>query len=139
MALDGTCLVFGSPCHMRALEGVAARQTGYACLFTQKFVQANGHARSGEQWALFHGTGTCSFSLPDEQAAYLTTVFEKMLAEQQTAYLFKRELFSSYLQLVIHEALRLRAPKRLFRYYCQPTQPTGLPVGNWGSRRRHPA
>lgn len=136
IALDGTCLLFGKPYKLRTSEGVTTHQTGYACVFTQEFVQENGHTGIGEQWALFHGTAAYVFSLHDEQAAYLTTVFEKMLAEQQTTYLFKRELLGSYLQLVIHEALRLRAPKRFFRYYCQPIHSTGVPVGSWGRRQR---
>ena len=80
-------------------------------------MQANGLVGSQVEWSLFHHSGACTFSLRDEQAVYLTGLFQQILAEQQTGYLFKHELLRSYLQLVFHEVLRLRtpAPKRCFR------------------------
>lgn len=129
---DGTCLLFGNP----AEQGVAARQTGYTCRFTEAFFRESGPVVSPAQWALFNGHATRAFSLHDEQAAYLTSLFQKMLAEQQTPYLYKHELVRTYLQLVIHEALRLRtpAPRRIFRYYCQQPGPAGKLASGWGSR-----
>lgn len=136
--LDGTCLFFGTPHGTDSSAGAATRQTGYGCLFSEAFVQANGPVRSQVEWSLFRGNSACAFSLRDEQAVHLTGLFQKMLAEQQTAYLFKHELLRSYLQLVFHEVLRLRtpAPKRCFRYYFRQPGPAGALGADWQSRRR---
>lgn len=135
----GTRLFFGNPHGVESLDWGATRQTGYACLFTEEFVQESGHTGSRAPWSVLHGRKTRSFPLRNEQAAYFTSLFQKMLAEQQTAYLFKHELLRSYLQLVFHEALRLReaAPKRFFRYYFPQTGPDGvLSIGRRNRRRR---
>lgn len=134
--LDGTSLCFGTPPESGGgAPGKATRQTGYACRFTEAFFKENGGV-SPAQWALFSGHPPRVFALGTEQAAYLTDLFQKMLAEQQTPYLFRHELLRSYLQLITHEALRLRIPpaKRFFRYYFQQPGPTGGLGSGW--RRR---
>lgn len=132
--LDGPCLFFGAPPGV----GVATRHTGYGCRFTEAFVQAGGQVGRQEEWALLHGRGTCAFSLHEEQAVYLASLFRQMLAEQQTTYRFKHELLRSYLQLILHEALRLRAPKPkpFFRYYFQAPEPASQLGCGWRSRQR---
>lgn len=135
--LDGTSLCFGTPPGTGVIKrGKATRQTGYSCRFTEAFFKQNGPAVSPEQWALFSGHAPRAFVLGAEQTIYLTSLFQKMLAEQQTPYLFKHELLRSYLQLVIHEALRLRTPppKRFFRYYCQQSELASELGSSW--RRR---
>lgn len=46
--------------------------------------------------------------LADTQAAYSTGVFEKMMGAQSANYLFKSKLVCSYLQLLLHEGLRMQ-------------------------------
>lgn len=134
--LEGTRLVCGNSTGLNTEQTAPPRLTGYACRFTEEFFKQHSSVVLPEQWSLFRGRTPRAFSLRDEQAAYLTGLFQKMLAEQQLPYLYKHELLRSYLQLVIHEVLRLRtpAPKRQFRYYFQqPGKPGELGSG-WRSR-----
>lgn len=130
----GDVEVLGTP------ETVAPRQTGYCCLFTEAFVNECEDAPDPKAvpCGLLAGKSTCSYSLPEEQAAYLTVLFERMLLEQQTTYAFKYELVRSYLQLVLHEVLRLQqpAPKPCFRYYYQQPGATGVLASGCRSRQR---
>jgi AraC family transcriptional activator of pobA len=137
----GTRLCLGAPPPVSTPATVATRQTGYCCLFTEAFVSECEDAARPEAVprALLDYKGTCSYLVPDEEAAYLTVLFERMLREQQTTYVFKQALVRSYLHLVLHEAMRLHrpAPKRYFRYYCrQPGVPGGLDSG-WRRRQLH--
>ena len=136
----GTRLWFGTPQGVDAPETVATRQTGYCCLFTEAFVSECEDAPDPKAvpQALLDHKGTCSYPLPEEQAAYLTLLFERMLLEQQTMYAFKQALVRSYLQLVLHEAVRLQQPatKRYFRYYFRPPGGMGVLDSGWGSRKR---
>ena len=143
IAQDGTYLFVGNPPGGGGLSSPATQwrttgQTGYGCLFTEEFVQENSPAGSLMPWTLLSGTHPRIFLLGDAQAAYLTSLFQKMLTEQQSAYCYKHELLRSYLQLVLHEAARLRQPvsNRLFRYYSQRPEPAGALVSAWGTRRR---
>ena len=129
-----------SPQGVGAPEPVATRQTGYCCLFTEAFVNECEVAEYPKALprALLAYKSTCSYSLPKEQAAYLTLLFEKMLLEQQTTYAFKQELARSYLQLVLHEALRLPqpAPKPYFRYYFRQPGVMSILKSGWRRQRR---
>jgi hypothetical protein len=138
--LAGTRLCFGAPQESGIPETAAARQTGYCCLFTEAFVSECEEAPDPQALprVLLDYKGPCSYLLPQEQAAYLTLLFERMLLEQQTTYVFKQELVRSYLQLVLHEATRLQqlAPTRYFRYYFRrPGVTLGLD-SRWRSRQR---
>lgn len=134
---SSTYLFFGNPLKPGVEKEVAACHTGYACRFTEAFFKANGPAVSSEQWSLLKGHALRAFSLRDEQATYLTSLFQKMLAEQQTTYCFKYELLRIYLQLVVHEAMRLHMPvSNRFRYYFQQPRAAGKLAAGWRSRQR---
>ena len=137
--LNDTCLLLGNPLAAFS-QAEATHQTGYSCRFTEAFFRQSGPVVSPEQWAIFKGHTPRAFALRDEQAAYLASLFQKMLAEQQTPYLYKDELLRTYLQLVMHEALRLRipAPKRLFHYYFQQPGSVGELAAGWASRPQRP-
>jgi hypothetical protein len=114
--LDGTRLYFGTlPEPGGGAPAKATRQTGYAYRFTEAFFKEQDGV-SPAQWALFSGHTPQTFALGAEQAAYLTILFQKMLAEQQTPYLFRHALLRNYLRLILYEALRLRtlASRRFF-------------------------
>ena len=106
--LNGTCLMFANPHIPYAIELHAPRLTGYACLFTEAFMKENDRSESLQQSPLFKVGGTPIFHLSAEQAAYVSSIFQKILAEQGTEYLFKNDLIRTYLQLLIHEALRMQ-------------------------------
>ncbi|MDO7853532.1 hypothetical protein [Hymenobacter convexus] len=135
---DGTYLFVGQPHAGEFLPRGATSQLGFGCLFTEEFVQANGLAGKQQPWARGGCNNFSPFSLGDEQVAYLTALFEKMLAEQQSTYCFKQELLRSYLHLVLHEVLRLRqpAPKGRFRYYFQLPGSAGEIGAAWRNRQR---
>lgn len=137
--LNDTCLLLGNP-PAAFSPAEATQQTGYSCRFTEAFFRQSGPVVSPEQWAIFKGHTPRTFALRDEQAAYLASLFQKMLAEQQTPYRYKDELLRNYLQLVMHEALRLRtpAPKRLFQYYFQQPGSVGELAAGWASRPQCP-
>ncbi|MCB2411093.1 hypothetical protein [Hymenobacter lucidus] len=140
MVQTSTRLWFGAPQGIGTLETAAARQTGYCCLFTEAFVSECEDAQHPQEVprALLDYKGTYSFPLPEEQAAYLTLLFERMLLEQQTTYAFKQELVRSYLQLVLHEAVRLQqpVPNRYFRYYFRRQGMTSGLSTSWRCRPR---
>lgn len=107
LELTGTHLFFANPHLPYSTLLLSAKVTGYACLFTEEFVQANGWFSSLSHCSLFQRDGLPVCRLVGEQAAYSISLFEKMLAAQSTDYLFKGELVCSYLQLLLHEGLRL--------------------------------
>ncbi|RZL16671.1 MAG: helix-turn-helix domain-containing protein [Hymenobacter sp.] len=106
--LDGTYLIFANPHIPYSTELLSDRQTGYACLFTEAFVKGAERSEPLQQSPLFKVGGTPVFKLSETQAVHLTSVFQQMLAEQSTEYVFKDDLIRTYIFLLIHEALRMQ-------------------------------
>src|SRR5882757_2854372 len=84
--IDGTYLFFGNPHIPYSSELRDKKQSGYACLFTEEFLKASDRSESLQESALFKIGGTPVLSLTGDQKDFATTIFQKMLAEQDTDY-----------------------------------------------------
>lgn len=105
---EGTVLFFGNPHIPYSWETLSTSYVGYTCLFSEEFFGGAGRSESLQQSPLFKIGGTPVLNITDEQRTFLAAVFEKMIAEQGTDYAFKDDLIRNYIQLVIHEALKLQ-------------------------------
>jgi len=108
LELDGPYLFFTNPHVPYSLELRTDQLRAYACLFTGEFVKATDRSQSRHQSPLFRLGGTPLFKLPAPQADYVRGIFQKMLSDQAGNYPFKDDLMRTYVQLLIHEALRLQ-------------------------------
>jgi AraC family transcriptional activator of pobA len=124
--LDGTCLFFANPHIPYSAELLSEKQTGYACLFTEDFLAANDRSESLQESPLFKIGGNPVFALTGEQAAFVFTIFEKMLEEQSTAYLYKSDLIRNYINLLIHEAMKLQPLENFIRHKTAAARITAL-------------
>ena len=115
IVVDGTSLLFANPHIPYSSEALLDDQKGYACLFTGDFLITHDRLESLQQSPLFKIGGTPVFSLSDEQNGFLTTVFQKMMAEQDADYIFKDELIRNYINLIIHEAIKMQPAENFFR------------------------
>jgi len=128
---DGPFLCVGNPYPVEFRPAVGVHP-GYACLFTEAFLQENGHFGCLAQWASLHSQAAV-VPLRGEQAAYLTLIFQRMLATQGSAYPFKKEQLHTCLQVVMHEALRYQQPMPR-RFRCYSRSPTGMLGAHWYHR-----
>ncbi|MBX0290994.1 hypothetical protein K3G63_11120 [Hymenobacter sp. HSC-4F20] len=133
---EGTYLLLGHPPPQASVNWLPLRQTGYGCLFTEAFVNECSLTGGRQPWSLLTSMGRSIFWLPNEQAAYLTGLFQQMLTEQQSTYPFKHELLRSYLHLVLHEVMRLPPPPSMFRCYIHLPGSAGGMRSSWRSRQR---
>ena len=115
--LDGTYLLFFNPHLPYAMEMLADYRHGYLCLFTEEFITALDRSESLPQSPLFKIGSTPLLQLQEEQVPFMTVIFQKMLAMQETEYPFKSELIRTYLQLAIHEALQLQSAKTFVQHH----------------------
>lgn len=105
---DGPLLFFGNPRIPYACEVIRPTIDGFACLFTEDFLKLNDRTASLLESPLFKIGGTPIFTLNDHQNESIKAIFQKMIAEQDSEYAFKDELIRNYIQLVIHEALKIQ-------------------------------
>lgn len=101
-------LFFGNPRIPYSCEAVSEQHHGYTCLFTEEFLKPGDRTESLQQSPLFKIGGIPIFDLTSAQKDRFTSIFEKMIEEQESEYAFKDELIRNYINLFIHEALKIQ-------------------------------
>ena len=105
---DDTFLFFGNPNIPYSCEAVSTNFSGYTCLFTEDFLKLGERSESLLQSPLFKLGGTPVLKLDADQKDFIIRVFQRMLTEQENDYAFKDELIRNYINLIIHEAVKLQ-------------------------------
>ncbi|ASZ14951.1 AraC family transcriptional regulator [Chitinophaga sp. MD30] len=107
LALTKPALLFFNPRIAYSWEAQSKVQSGWHCLFTDTFLQAN---RIGFwQFSRLFQTGDLPvFYLNKEQQKTLSYLFEKLREEVNSAYAYKFDVLTSYLHLILHEALKVQ-------------------------------
>jgi AraC-like DNA-binding protein len=103
--LQDTVLFFVNPRVPRSVLRRSTDTTGYACIFTEAFMPA-----IVKKSPLFNSAQNPLIRLNAEQAAFMTGIFQKMLAVRDGDYAYKTDLIKSCIELIIHEALLLQPP-----------------------------
>lgn len=105
---EGTILFFGNPHIPYSWETISTRYVGYTCLFSEEFLKQSDRSESLLQSSFFKMDGTPVLEISEEQRLFLNTLFQKMIEEQDSDYIFKDELIRNYISLIIHESLKLQ-------------------------------
>lgn len=114
--ITGNTITFMNPMIPYSWEPSTNNQTGYFCLFTEDFVNQNLKDGSLSQSPLFKVGGNHIFTLPDESVGLIAGIFEHMCHEIQSDYVNKYDLLRSYVQIIMHEAMKIQPPD----IYYQP-------------------
>ena len=104
---DGTVLFFGNPHIPYSWETISTSYVGYTCLFSEEFLKSD-RSESLQHSPLFKIGGTPILKITEQQRDFLGTLFQKMMEEQKTNYVYKDDLIRNYINLIIHEALKLQ-------------------------------
>ena len=108
---EGTILFFGNPNVPYSWETLSTEYVGYTCLFSEEFWNASPRAESLQNSPLFKLGGTPILEISKEQRSFLNSLFEKMIQEQQSDYQYKDDLIRDYINLILHESLKLEPSK----------------------------
>lgn len=104
---EGTILFFGNPHIPYSWETISTTYIGYTILFSEEFFKNSERSESLQQSSFFKIGGTPVLKITEEQRTFLNTIFQKMIAEQESDYVYKDELIRNYISLIIHESLKL--------------------------------
>ncbi|WP_131539607.1 helix-turn-helix domain-containing protein [Pedobacter nototheniae] len=103
--VNGRALLFTNPNIPYAWEGTSEKQAGYFCLFTDNFI--HNRNESLRESLLYRINDYPIIDINDEQEKCLNTLFSKMMEEMDGEYVHKYDLLRNYVQLVVHEALKI--------------------------------
>lgn len=104
---EGTILFFGNPHIPYSWETISTTYIGFTILFSEEFFKNSERSESLQQSSFFKIGGTPVLKITEEQRTFLNTIFQKMIAEQESDYVYKDELIRNYISLIIHESLKL--------------------------------
>ncbi|HTI93905.1 MAG TPA: helix-turn-helix domain-containing protein [Puia sp.] len=110
LEITGTVLFFVNPHIPHSIVSSTKKRKGYACLFTETFIAGRERKEVLQNSPLFRSDGTPIIQLDKEQAAFMTSLFQKMLAVHSSNYDHKDEMIRNCIELIIHEALRIQPP-----------------------------
>src|ERR687886_7063 len=105
---EGTILFFGNPHIPYSWETISTTYVGYTVLFSEDFFKASDRSESLQNSPLFKIGGTPVLKINEQQREFLNTIFRKMIEEQKSDYNYKDDLIRNYINLIIHEALKLQ-------------------------------
>ena len=114
--IERPALVFSNPLIPYSWEPVSEEQGGYLCMFTEEFLIVNDRAASLQESPLFRLGSDPVYFVDETQYADLAHLFAKMLQEMRSGYHYKAEVVRSYLNLVIHEALKLQPQATYYQH-----------------------
>ncbi|MDF7815155.1 AraC family transcriptional regulator [Hymenobacter sp. YC55] len=106
--IDRPALVFSNPLIPYSWEPISEEQGGYLCLFTEQFLIINDRAASLQESPLFRLGSDPIYLVNEAQYADLSHLFGKMLQEMGSGYLYQQEVVRNYLNLILHEALKMQ-------------------------------
>ena len=108
-------LSFANPMVPYSWERRSEKQSGYFCMFTEEFIIGNQlKTESLADSPLFRVNGKPVLLLDEKSMALLTGIFEQMLIEMKSSYKSKYDLLRSYVQIILHEALKIEPPERAY-------------------------
>jgi AraC family transcriptional activator of pobA len=107
VAVQDCALVFANPLIPHSWERHSGNATGFACLFTEDFITQQLKTASVAGSPLFRVGSMPVLFPPPAAAEQISTWFEQLLAELQSSYAHKYDMVRNYLQLIIHESLKL--------------------------------
>jgi AraC-like DNA-binding protein len=105
ICIDKTALLFSNPLIPYSWEATTSSQKGYFCVFTNDFLLGSDNLKSNP---LFKIGGTPVFFPARNSVNLITGVFERMLEEINTDYVNKNSLLRSYVDVLVHQALKLQ-------------------------------
>ena len=108
IVIDRPALNFSNPLVPYSWEATSPEQTGYFCLFTEEFLKVSDRSDSLQESPLFKIGSNPIFFLSDQQVAFVSDIFQKMLAEMASDYVHKHDLLRNYVNVIIHEALKMQ-------------------------------
>jgi len=83
-------------------------------VFTEDFIKPHGRAENLPETVLFKPGGDPIYFLPESQVNYVQDIFIRMHTEFTTDYVYKYDLMRNFVQLLMHEAIKLQPAMAYF-------------------------
>jgi AraC family transcriptional activator of pobA len=114
--LTQPALIFSNPRVPYSYESEKIHRA-YICIFTEQFLKVNGRTESLQESPLFKIGSNPVFFLSKSQLEIISGLYEKMLAEMESSYVFRFDMIRNYLNLIIHEGMKMEPALSAIKYH----------------------
>ncbi|WP_052306920.1 helix-turn-helix domain-containing protein [Chitinophaga pinensis] len=101
-------IIFSNPLVPYSFETEDENRCGYWCVFTEQFLKTGERAESLQESPLFRVGGDNVFFPDQAQLVIFRGLFDKMIAEAASEYVYKYDIIRNYIQLITHEAMKMQ-------------------------------
>jgi len=123
--VSGTTLLFFNPDVPYKFESLTDDSTGYFCIFKEAFFA--GHLRGSiRELPMFMPGGKPGYELNSAQDIHVAGIFDKMIEEISSDYIYKYDLIRNYITEMIHYALKLQPTENLYQHVDANTRITAI-------------
>jgi len=119
-------LAFFNPMIPYSWKPLSSGHDGWSCLFTEDFINPTLKADSLATSPLFKLNGNHVLVPGKKSIQFLSGIFEQMYTEMQSTYSNKYDLLRSYVQIVLHEALKIEPLQKEQAYGNSATRISAL-------------
>lgn len=113
--VNGSTLIFFNPSVPYKFEQLTDNDTGCFCIFREAFFTEG--IRGGiRDLPMFMQGSKPAYSLSPEQDLYVSQVFDKMLNEIKSDYVYKYDLIRNYITELIHYALKIQPAENIYQH-----------------------
>lgn len=113
--LDGTALIFFNPIVPYTFENLNSTHSGRFCIYKEAFFTETQRSNA-HQLPMFAPGANPVYVLNDDQHTLVLAIFDKMLAELNSDYIYKYDLLRSYVNELIHYAMKIQPSNRLYQH-----------------------
>jgi AraC family transcriptional regulator, transcriptional activator of pobA len=106
--IDRPALVFSNPLVPYSFESDVADRVGYMCIFTEAFLKVDSRMENLQQSTLFKPGSDKVFFLDEVQLEAVKKIYEDMLAELASDYVFRYDVLRNYVSLLIHKSMKMQ-------------------------------
>ena len=115
LEVEGSTLIFFNPQIPYTFERLTDDEGGYFCIFKDAFFAE--HIRGSlKELPMYAVNGRPAYMLTQQQDQEFQQIFEKMLNEISSNYVFKYDLIRNYILEMIHGALKLQPSESLYKH-----------------------
>jgi AraC family transcriptional activator of pobA len=115
LEVSGSTLIFFNPQIPYTFERLSDDEGGYFCIFKDAFFAE--HIRGSlKDLPMYAANGKPAYLLTPQQDQAFELIFEKMLEELDSNYVFKYDLIRNYILEMIHGALKLQPSETLYQH-----------------------
>jgi AraC family transcriptional regulator, transcriptional activator of pobA len=125
IAVTGNTLLFFNPQVPYTYDPLMSDTKGYFCVFKDEFFKGNLRLNLSDL-PLFAAGAQPVFQLTDSENQEVMTVFEKIIKELSSDYIYKYELVKNYVSELIYLAMKLQPSEQIFQHQDAGTRITSV-------------